>query len=104
MRDSIIINMKYAEYDLIDGKPGVHRHHCLMGQDREKADEDGLWVPLSPDHHENGKISAHHCKEMKVLLQIIAQLAYEKHQIATTGCSEEEARELFRKRYFKSYL
>ena len=63
MRDSIIVNMKYADYDLIDGTPNVERHHCLMGPDRKKADEDGLWVPLTKEHHTEGKVSAHQCKE-----------------------------------------
>ena len=58
MKDSIIINMAYAQYDLIDGTPNVERHHCLMGPDREKADEDGLWVPLTKEHHTAGKVSA----------------------------------------------
>lgn len=105
MRDSIIVDMAYAGYDLIDGKPAEHRHHCIFGTaDRAKADEDGLWVPLTAQHHTNGKISAHQNLEVQRLLQIIAQLAYEKHTIAETGCTEKEAREVFRKRYYKSYL
>lgn len=73
MKDSIIINMRYSGYDLIDGKPNVERHHCLMGPDRAKADEDGLWVPLTKEHHTAGKISAHQCKEMRVLLEMLAR-------------------------------
>lgn len=103
MRDSIIINMKYADYDLIDGTPNVERHHCLMGPDRSKADEDGLWVPLTREHHTAGKTSAHHCKEMRVLLQMLAQVSYERDRCAE-GMSKEDARETFRKRYGKSYL
>ena len=78
MRDSIIIDMKYADYDLIDGTPNVERHHCLLGQDRQKADEDGLWVPLTPDHHRTGKVSAHNCKEIQRLLQMLAQVSWER--------------------------
>lgn len=85
MKDSIVINMKYADYDMLDGTP-----------------EDGLWVPLTPEHHE-GKMSVHMNKEMKVLMHIIGQLAYEKHCVAD-GMTESEARETFRKRYGKSYL
>lgn len=27
MKDSIVIDMKYADYDMIDGSYGVERHH-----------------------------------------------------------------------------
>ena len=90
VRDSIIVNMKYADYDLIDGRPNVERHHCLMGPDREKADEDGLWVTLTQEHHTAGKMSAHKCIEVQRLLQIIAQLAYERDRCAE-GMGKEDA-------------
>lgn len=106
MRDSIIIDMAYADYDIINGKPGVERHHCIFGNpDRKKADEDGLWVPLRPEHHRDGKISAHKCIEVQRLLQMIAQLSYELEMI-TIGKAEtkDEARELFFKRYRRFFL
>ena len=31
MKDSIVIDMKYAGYDMIDGTPNVHRHHIFEG-------------------------------------------------------------------------
>lgn len=102
MKDSIVIDMKYVDYDMIDGTPNVHRHHIFGGPNRKKSDEDGLWVPLTPEHHE-GKMSVHMNKEMKVLMHIIGQLAFEKHRVAD-GMTEDEAREMFRKRYGKSYL
>lgn len=40
MRDSIIVDMKYADLDIINGQYGVERHHCLGGPNRKKADED----------------------------------------------------------------
>lgn len=103
MKDSIIINMDYADYDLINGQPNVERHHCISGSNRQLADEDGLWVPLTPEHHRTGKVSVHKCNEVKVLLEIIAQLAYEKKLVAE-GKSEVDAREIFRKRYGRSFL
>ena len=103
MKDSIIINMDYAMYDVIDGTPFVERHHCIGGPNRKLADEDGLWVPLTPEHHRTGKDSAHLNKVTHTLLEIIAQLAYEKKKVAE-GNTETEARELFRKRYGRSYL
>ena len=69
MKDSIVIDMKYADYDMIDGSYGVERHHLMGGANRNHADEDGLWVPLSPDHHNSSRMSVHHNKEMKVILK-----------------------------------
>lgn len=103
MKDSIVINMKYAEYDMIDGTPNVERHHIFGGANRALSDEDGLWVPLTKEHHTAGKLSVHTCGVVKDLMHIIGQLAWEKHCIAG-GESEESARELFRKRYGRSYL
>lgn len=105
MNDSIVIDMEYAKYDIIDGTPNVHRHHIFEGtSDRKLSDEDGLWVPLSREHHE-GNMSVHKNKEIRVLMHIIGQLAWEKHYIAChVGVSETDAREAFRKRYRKSCL
>ena len=91
MRDSIIVDMKYADFDIINGQYGVERHHCLGGPNRKKADEDGLWVPLTPEHHRTGKISAHQSTEVQKLLQIIAQLSYELNEVSQ-GLTVDEAR------------
>lgn len=32
MKDSIVIDMKYADYDMIDGSYGVERHHLMGGR------------------------------------------------------------------------
>ena len=87
MKDSIVIDMKYADYDMIDGSYGVERHHLMGGANRSHADEDGLWVPLSPDHH------------------IIAQLAYELEMVSTGQAKDKnEAKEMFRRRYGKTFV
>lgn len=105
MRDSIVIDMQYAGYDIIDGTPNVHRHHIFEGTaDRKLSDEDGLWVPLSYEHHE-GNMSVHRNKEMRVLMHIIGQLAWEKHYIAEhDGVSEDDARQAFSERYRRNYI
>lgn len=103
MRDSIIVDMKYADFDIINGQYGVERHHCLGGPNRKKADEDGLWVPLTPEHHRTGKISAHQSTEVQKLLQIIAQLSYELNE-ASQGLTVDEARKKFFDRYRKFYI
>ena len=104
MKDSIVIDMKYADYDLIDGTPSVERHHIFGGPNRNKSDEDGLWVPLTYAHHQ-GNMSVHRNKEMQALMHIIGQLAYEL-DLVSTGKAEtkDEAKEIFRRRYGKSYL
>lgn len=104
MKDSIVVNMKYADYDMIDGTPNVERHHIFGGPDRDKSDKDGLWVPLTHEHHQ-GKLSVHQNKEMKVLMHIIGQLAFELEMVSTGKAeTKEEAREMFRLRYRKTYL
>ncbi|MBD5392967.1 MAG: hypothetical protein HDR71_01590 [Lachnospiraceae bacterium] len=104
MKDSIVIDMKYADYDLIDGTPSVERHHIFGGPNRKNADDDGLWVPLTYAHHQ-GNMGVHNNKEMKVLMHIIGQLAYELELLSTGEAkTKEEAKEMFRRRYGKSFL
>lgn len=104
MKDSIVIDMAYADYDLIDGTPLVERHHIFGGPNRQKSDDDGLWVPLTYAHHQ-GNMSVHSNKEMKALMHIIGQLAYELEMVSTGQAkTKEEAKEAFRMRYGKSYL
>lgn len=104
MKDSIIIDMEYADYDIIDGTPNPERHHIFEGvRWRHLADCDGLWIPLSHKNHQDSKCSAHGCKYVKTLLHIIGQLAYEKHLVAE-GMTEEEARQAFLKRYGEKFL
>ena len=42
-------------------------------------------------------------KEMRVLLEMLAQVSYERDRCAE-GMSKEDARESFRKRYGRSFL
>ena len=80
MKDSIIINMRYSDYDCLTGQPNVERHHVLMGQMRSKADEDGLWIPLTKQHHTEGskpqtgvRCDIHHCELLRTMSQMLAQ-------------------------------
>ena len=52
MKDSIVVDMRYVGYDIIDGSPSVERHHIFGATNRSKSDSDGLWVPLSHEHHQ----------------------------------------------------
>ena len=97
---------EYNDFCLICGKPKDDIHHCLKGhKQRHLADEDGLMIPLCRGCHEQ----VHKKKELNILVEIIGQLAYEKHYIALKRelpfeNIEEEAREAFRSRYSRSYL
>ena len=108
MKDSIVINMKYAKYDIIDGTPSVERHHIFGSFNRDKATEDGLWVPLTPEHH-RGKMSVHNNKEMQALSHILGQYAWMFHYLVEQKelpfeDIRQEAIEAFRQRYGKSYI
>lgn len=105
---SIITN--YTNNCMICGRPNPEIHHCPYGVSNHKiADREKLLFPLCYEHHRTGKYAAHKCKEVDVLLHIVAQLAWEKHYIAEK-CEpsfegiEEEAREKFRALFGKSYL
>ena len=112
MKDSIIINMRYSDYDCLTGQPNVERHHVLMGQNRSRADEDGLWIPLTKQHHTEGskpqtgvRCDIHHCELLRTMSQMLAQTAWEKDYIINNrDASEQEAREAFTRRYGRSYL
>ena len=98
MRDSIVIDMKYADYDMIDGSYGVERHHLMGGANRSHADEDGLWVPLSPDHHNSSRMSVHHNKEMKVIHRGDLRNAYQKQCNGIPSMADDRARRTYRRR------
>ena len=94
---------EYNDYCIICGKPRTDMHHTLMGNKHRKlSSEDELLIPLCHEHHE-GNMSFHQTKELKILGEIIGQLAYEKKRCAE-GYSEDAARDSFRIRYGKSYL
>lgn len=96
---------EYADYCIFCGRPMTEQHHLLNGPDRKKADEDGLIVPLcSGCHTMNEPLRCLHRNPMAMKLsKMLGQMAYEKNKVAA-GYSEEEAREMFRKRYGKSYF
>ena len=107
MKSKTIIT-NYPDYCLICGKP-AESHHIFKGNKQRKlCDEDLIIMPLCPEHH-TGNLSVHQTKELNILVEIIGQLAYEKHYIAQKRelpfeGIEEEAREAFRSRYGRSYM
>lgn len=100
---------KYEDISAFSGAPAECKHHLVFGRGlRELADQDGLWIPLTNAEHNmnpNGqRWQVHENAPAEALSRMAGQLAWEKHKIAETGCTEDEARELFRKRYGMSYL
>ena len=119
MKDSIIVNMKYANYDMIDGAPNVERHHCIAGHGyREVSDELGLWIPLKKEHHTGGakqaagvRCDVHHCHIFDTLVRQLAQASFERNWIAEHAKEDlsaeellDEARKRFRACFGKSWL
>ena len=91
------------------GKPTRRNvyHHCIFGtSQRRKADEDGIYIPVCDECHNMNPRSdsrIHGNPMAEKLSKMMGQLAWEKQAIAD-GASFDEARELFRKRYGRSYL
>lgn len=93
------------EHCLICGSPVVAMHHAISGTPgRKLADDDELIIPLCPRHHNmDTRESVHLNPAIAKWSKMVGQLAYEK-KIVSEGHTEAEAREMFRRRYGKSYL
>ena len=104
---------EYMDQCLICGSPNVAVHHLISGTSgRRLAEQDSIVVGLCPACHNlfqgqrprGWNCDIHHCPKLERMGKIIGQLAWEKHHIAETGCTEEEARDSFRLRYGKAYV
>lgn len=95
---------KYEDICAISGRRATEEHHLIFGRGfKELADEDGLVIPVHREFH-TGKHGIHGSVAAEHLSKMCGQLAWEKHEIAEKGVSEDEARERFRARYGRSYL
>ena len=105
---STVCDEKYIGYCFFGGRPVFGaEHHLLFGKGiRDKAEQDGLKVPICDDCHTTGiKIERIHDNPMaEKLSKMLGQMAYERNIIAEKGCSIEKAREYFRARYGKTYF
>lgn len=102
--DSILTNAK--EYCFFCGGYAECEHHLIFGSaNRALAEEDGLKVPSCNRCHNMGTVPERiHSNPMaEKLSKMIGQLSWENRHI-TAGIPPEMAREMFRKRYSKSYL
>ncbi len=72
------------------------------------AREDGLMIPLKKEEYDQSKLGyvwqLRGNPRAEMLSHMLGQAIWEKHLIAETGCSEEEARDRFTARYGDSYL
>lgn len=82
--------------------------YTLIRSNEEKARQDGLTLPLQKrelDGSKTGRVWQIDGNPMaQSLARMLGQLAWEKREIAETGCSEAEARERFEKRYGETFL
>ena len=102
--DSIVTDIK--EYCFFCGRPADCNHHLIFGtSNREVADQDGVTVPICNECHNTGKVTGriHDNPMAEKLSKMLGQLAWENRHIEA-GMHPEMARELFRKRYGKSFV
>lgn len=91
------------------GSPAECMHHLIFGiSNRNLADTDGLILPLTNAEHNLSPYGTiyqiHDNPAAEKLSKMLGQMAWEKHHIAETRCSEEEARAHFIKRYGRSFV
>lgn len=93
-------------YCFFCGRPAECTHHLIFGSSNRKlADEDGLTVPACSRCHNVGNVKdrIHDNPMAEKMSKMIGQLVWE-NKIIASGLTPYAVRELFRKRYGKSYL
>ena len=105
--DSVLIHKRYLGNCAFCGRPLDigEEHHLLFGIDRKKADDDGLKVPICSNCHTQNEVSCriHGNPMAEKLSKMLGQMAFEK-EMALHGYDSEECRDIFQRRYKKSYL
>lgn len=110
---------KYENICAFCGRPAEAEHHLLFGIDRDKADADGIIIPVCNDCHNLGKgrlkppsrkagtMIIHGNSMAEAMSKMIGQLAWEKQYYkdrAGENRDADPAREAFMNRYGRSYL
>lgn len=106
---SIVIEEKYNHICAFCGKYTQTTHHLIFGNFgsyREKADEDGLTIPVCDNCHTMAAVreKIHDNPMAEKLSKMLGQIAWEKNEIEKEKITSEEARKKFRSRYGKSWL
>lgn len=99
--------MSEIKYCIFCGAPTRTMHHLIFGTSARKlATEDNLVIPVCDNCH-NMAIKPdkriHNNSIAEKLSKMLGQSTYEK-KLILAGHSEEEARQMFRERYGKSWL
>lgn len=101
---------KYEGISVISGYLRECRHHLIFGRGkREKAEEDGLWIPLLNREHNMAQCAVdqiHDNPPAEYLSKMAGQLAWEKEFYRRKICDPDQdpAREAFRRRYGECYM
>lgn len=106
MKKTKSIITKYDTICSFCGRSCNSEHHLLFGgANRKLAEADGIKLPACDYCHTLNEVSRriHDNPMAEKLSKMAGQLAYEKRRCAE-GATEDEAREMFRRRYGGSYL
>lgn len=108
MTKSTVVQEKYAGYCFFCGTPVTNgEHHLIFGiSNRQKAEEDGLKVPICDSCHTIGKLweRIHDNTMAEKLSKMFGQAIYERNALANKEVDTiDEAREKFRRRYGQCY-
>ena len=106
---STVCQERFKDYCFFCGCPVIGReHHLIFGSaNRQKADEDGLKVPICDHCHTIGKLweRIHDNTMAEKLSKMFGQAIYERNALANKEVQTiDEAREKFRRRYGQSYF
>ena len=101
---------RYEGISIFSGYSAECRHHLIFGSGRrEKAEEDGLWIPLLNREHTTAiwavdQIHENHAAEC--LSKMCGQLAFEKefYRKKLFSADQDPARDAFMTRYGESYM
>lgn len=81
----------------------TEKHHIFGGANRKLSEEDGLYIHLCHNCHNEPPDGVHFNRERRRWLQRVGQQAYEISRWRK-GCSLEAAHEGFVRRYGRNYL
>lgn len=106
---------RYETICMFCGKPAECEHHLVFGwSEREKADEDGLYVPACNKCHNMGNVLSrvHENPMAEKLSKMLGQAIWERNRLleelklseAEQTKKDDTVRKAFMKRYGKSYL
>lgn len=101
---------RYEGISVFSGYVRDCRHHLIFGTGkREKAEEDGLWIPLLDREHNMGRRAVEQIHEnpaAEYLSKMCGQLAFEKeyYRRKLFSADQDPARDAFLVRYGESYL